>query len=184
MTRPVKTKRDFVRRYRRGEFGNASPTWDSPSEFDTSGYRDGPVHLRNRQAGGLGTYDVNPQDVATELQKLVEKGVDTRDIYISAMAPHHLGTIQGEVIQSIYYLDLRYNTLKLPMRDGFAVESLRATGLFAVTLLKQYMNDCSWEWLTVLLRKYPGHVIEFSCFSRNWGTIPGFNTVFWEVRNY
>lgn len=180
---PVLTKRDMVRRYGRGEFGNRAPTWMTLAEFQSSKYR-GLVHIRNRVAGGPTWYNIPESEVTAEWIKLVESGISADSLYLSGMAPHHLGTIQGEVMRSTDYLTLRYNTQKLPMREGFSVENLQATGSVALILLRYYMNDPSYEWLNVLLDRYPEHVVEFSCFSCCWGTVPRHNGVIWEVRNY
>ena len=67
----------------------------------------------------------------------------------------------------------------------FAIEvSYSLRGLSATQILQAKMNDLSWQWLNYLLEEYPDHVVEFSCFSKCWGTVPGYNTVFWEVRRY
>jgi hypothetical protein len=55
--KPVLSKRDFVRRYSQGEFGNASPTWNHVSDWGRAGYK-GLVHIRNRIAGEQTWYDV------------------------------------------------------------------------------------------------------------------------------
>lgn len=192
MYKPVLTKRDFVRRYKAGEFGNASPTWNTLKEFlhdhlisvchylDYK-FKEGNVyHFRNRVAGGKTYYNQTGQEIIN-----LWNGVDRPgDYYCSEMAPHHKGTIQGELGYVAGDLCLTYNTQQLPMRDGFAVETKHKQGILAWLLLQDYMCHNSFYWLKHLLCEYPGHVIEFSCFSTNWGTLPHYNTVFWEVRSY
>lgn len=178
---PVLTKKDFVRRFQKNEFGNRSPVWDSLAEFQASDYQ-GLVHIRNRIAGGDTWYNIPHTEVTAKWIELVKQGYKADSLYLAAMAPHHLSTLQGEVMRSTSYLHLRYNTQKLPMREGFAIEDLHADGTRAVVLLRYYMNDLSWEWLNKLLTRYPEHVVEFSCFDTCFGTIPRYNTIWWEVR--
>lgn len=187
---PVLTKRDFVRRYALGEFGNSSPTWKTFTEFnryvaETYGNVDieceSPqrYHLRNRAAQGVTHYDLHYVEAWSKWLKLCQHGTDW---YCSQMAPTHLTLINGEAIQSETGLQLYYSTVKKPMRDSLREGGRQATGLVALEILKWAMNARSYEWLQVLLDRYPFHVVEFSCYSKCWGTIPHYNTTFWEVR--
>lgn len=171
---PVLTKADFVRRYKAGEFGNHAPTWNTVKELEESGYK-GEVHLRNRVAGGATFYNLSVR-MAVHLWKGKERGY-----YCSGMAPHQYNLVQGELQDG----NITFTTeVGLPMREALAKRTQHARGIIANILLQQFMCPNSWEWLQVLLYRYPGHVIEFSTFSRNWGTLPNYNTVFWEIRLY
>jgi hypothetical protein len=178
---PVLTKQDEVRRFLANEFGNRGQNWHTYEEFAASGYR-GLVHLRNRRVAGIAThYNVPAADVKDWWQRLR----NTRDWHIAAMAPHHCNLLQGEVQQTERGLSLYYSTAPgLPMRNALAKDGKQVHGIISVCLLKHYLCQRSYEWLQVLLERYPGHVIEFSTFGVNWGTVPGMNTVFWEVRLY
>jgi hypothetical protein len=70
------------------------------------------------------------------------------------------------------------------MRDALKEESHEAHGLKAKMLLEHYLDAPSYNWLLGLLEWYPDHVVEFSCYGKKWGTVPGFNTIYWEVRKY
>jgi hypothetical protein len=177
----VNSKPDFARRYKAGEFGNGSPTWDTAQEFRRSGYR-GIVHLRNRVAGGETYYNKSPE----ELLFIWGAVRDPAAWYCSAMAPHtEYGTWQGELVETAQGLELCWTSAKQPMRQAMAHYQGTDYGLPVVMALRRWMCPNSLEWTYELLRRYPGHVIEFSCFSRPWGTLyPKFNTVFWEVRKY
>lgn len=183
---PVNNKPDFVRRYKLGEFGNHSPSWDTVTEFLKSGYSGGLVHLRNRVAGGPTWYDVQPGDVHLMSNMIVSRSLARfEDLYVSAMAPTSLTTFQGEVMEnSIGQLSLYYSTVPEPMRASLLAGGKQVAGLHATMLLRHYLNSRSYSWLQWLLDAYPRHVVELSCYSKCWGTEPGFNTVFWEVRNY
>jgi hypothetical protein len=115
---------------------------------------------------------------------LVNEGVAESSLYISAMAPHEHGTIQGEVQRTEHGLALLCTFATLPMREALAIHSAQLYGLHALMRLRTYLCANSYDWMMYLLDTYEGHVIEFTSFSRFWGTVPRMNTVFWEVRKY
>lgn len=181
---PVLTKADFVRRYKAGEFGNASPTWNNLSDFLVTGGH-GKFHIRNRIANGPTWYNLDAGELMFKWAELVAQGVKPDELYISAMAPHHLNVIQGEVQRSAKHLDLFYSAVpNKPMRDALAECAHQVHGATARLLLRFYLNQRSYEWMEWLLAEYPDHVVEFSVFQKCWGTVPGHNCVFWEVRKY
>jgi hypothetical protein len=183
---PVLTKADFTRRYKAGEFGNASPTWDTVQEYLASGYNQGPIHIRNRVAGGPTWYDVKPGEVLSTYTEIVGFGkAKSEELYFSAMAPTPLTTLQGEwMLDTCGIPQLYYSRIAKPMRASLAEGGKQASGLVARALTQAFMNYRSLAWFEWLKLDYPEHVIEFSCYSRCWGTVPGHNTVFWEVRKY
>ena len=186
MPKPVLTKRDFVRRYAAGEFGNASPTWDSVVEWcsDEPWERFGSLyHIRNRIAGAATWYNVDYRRLEWVWQEALAKFLSGQ-LYISAMAPTEKTVLQGEVQRGLWGLDLYYTTVAKPMREALRVASYSVRGIIAVSLLRQHLCPNSYDWLMHLLDSYPGHVVEFSTYSVEWGTVPGYNTVFWEVRKY
>lgn len=182
---PALTKADFVRRYQRGEFGNASPTWNSYSDWrhdwQPDGWEDRPYHIRAMVAGAPTFYNVPGYRVEDAWKQAKKVGVD---YYISEMAPTEKTLFQGEVRRSINHVDLYYSLLRLPMRDALHRGGRHANGLVAVCLLRSFLCPASYDWLQHLLDRYVGHTVEFSTYEVNWGTLPGYNTVFWEVRNY
>lgn len=182
MSNPVLTKQDFVKRYKAGEFGNASPTWNNPDEFRESGYV-GLVHIRNRVASADTWYNVRSCMVQSVWREALEK-FSPESLYISAMAPMHQCIFQGEVIQTEQGLSLLYSRVAKPMREALSEESKNVKRTIAVVLLRSFLCARSLDWLHVLLKRYPFHAVEFSTFSREWGTLRGYNTVFWEVRLY
>jgi hypothetical protein len=187
---PVLTKKGFVTRYSTGEFGNASPTWNTPdllldwgaiklgeSSDDTTL---GLFHLRNRQTAGQTYYNIGWADCVGRWFSQANR----KEWYASQMAPTERTILQGEVQQGTNGLELFYTTVAKPMRDALRERSEQVYGITAVSLLRRYLCPNSYEWLQVLLDRYPFHVVEFSSYSCNWGTIPGYNTVFWEIRKY
>lgn len=188
---PVKTKTDMVQRYARGEFGNCSPTWNSPSElFTDKPNRRGEdnltlYHIRNRIVGGQTWYNVPRIYLLDKWQehRLSWPPQPDANFYISEMAPKHL--LNGELMRTHEGLVLFYSTVQKPMRDSLREGGREAKGLTAKFILQHYMNQRSYDWTMLLLDRYPDHVIEFTVVDRCWGTVPGFNTLFWEVRkNY
>lgn len=189
--KPVLSKRDFTKRYAEGEFGNASPTWHSLEDFikdrakhhRNGGYHPIPglFHLRNRVAGGSTYYNL-PASAAMELWRT---SANASQWYLSEMAPTELTLIQGEVMQCEQgSISLFYSTIAKPMREALTLGGVQQKGIIAVSLLRHFMDTASYEWLQTLLERYPDHVVEFSTYDKCWGTLPNFNSVFWEVRHY
>lgn len=203
------SKQDFSRRYKAGEFGNASPTWDTLEEFKATtldldslrgrtatdaelksrwGYgKNQRFHLRNRVIGGPTHYNLTSK----ELCDLWYQNINSPNWYCSAMAPTARTVIQGEICRSsqclvyggypLYFLGTE---VKKPMREALAEHQFEHHGFWAIRYLQSKMRSNSWEWLNHLLDTYPDHVVEFSVYAICWGTVPHYDTVFWEVRKY
>jgi len=189
--RPVLFKRDFVRRYSLGEFGNRSPTWDTFDEWrnfvqeaysspDLAQESSQRYHLRNRVAGGATHYDLSAYSAYARWQDQA----DRTQWYLSEMAPTEKTLFQGEVVETEQGLTLFYSTVAKPMRESLALGGTSVKGVLVTMLLRRYLCPNSLDWLYTLLERYPEHVVEFSTYATNWGTLPRFNTVFWEVRKY
>jgi len=181
--KPVLTKRDFTERYAAGEFGNHSPTWHTLNDFMLSldGKWDEKLyHLRNRVAGGETYYNI----AGLEAEFLWKKQSNQTDFYVSEMAPTEKTIIQGELMRSTNGLYLHYSMEPRPMREALSLRSYHIYGIMADSILRHYMDPQSYEWTMELLNRYPDHVVEFSTYSIEWGTVPGYNTVWWEVRKY
>jgi hypothetical protein len=182
---PVLSKPSFARRYLANEFGNRAPSWDTLSEYLKSGYRGGLVHIRNRVAGGPTWYDVEPGAVEPLAQRIVARGIASwEQLYFSGMAPTRRTSLQGEAMETETGLYLYYSRVPKPMRASLLEGGRDARGIVARELLRYYMDSSSYDGLRVLFDRYPEHVVEFSCYSVNWGTLPNRNTIIWEVRKY
>ncbi len=183
--RPVLYKKDFSVRYAQGEFGNHSPTWNTLEEFLDDPHMisiitrlDGLVHLRNRITWGPTYYNIRPSVAIDWWRKMP----DPHNWYCSEMAPTEKTLLQGEVLRGVWGLELYYTTVKKPMREALLERSQSVRGIMASLLLQQVMCPSSYEWLQYLLESYVDHVVEFSVYDCEWGTVPGHNAVFWEVR--
>lgn len=184
---PVLTKSDFVRRYELEEFGNRAPTWNTLDEFLASGIQktDQLVHIRNRVAGGQTWYNITANCVGLWTDRILQAGKYTLpNLYYSLMCPTEHTTIQGEVYDSCVGLTMYYSTVKKPMREALKEGGRQVGAVASRLLLQQFLNFSSYSWMEWLLHAYPDHVIEFTALNKNWGTEPGHNTLFWEVRKY
>ena len=195
---PVLTKADFTLRYKRGEFGNTSPTWLTCSDLLKWAQANYPwdrwprpvpglYHLRSRIPAGPTHYNLGWSEV-------VAKWCDVPDPdnwYCSAMAPEHRKTLNGELVVLPGELWLTYSTLPLPMREAFAKGQRHARNSAALAILRHVMCPNSYEWLQHLLDEFShedqrlNHAVEFSTYDCPWGTMyPHFNSCFWEIRRY
>lgn len=182
--RPVLTKTDFVSRYNQGEFGNRSPTWNSIRELPKT-LPPGLYHLRSRIKGGKTWYDV-PAPLVSFVTKniLLNREIEEKDLYVSAMCPTEDTILVGEVFRGVSGYNLSYRTEAVNMRQAQSMGFKFCTGLLSYSILKSKMDPNSFEWLEFLLEAYPDHIVEFTTLRRTWGTLPRFNTLFWEVRKY
>lgn len=182
--KPILNKRQFVKEYMKGTFGNRSPTWDNISEFLEHDRGPGPFHIRNRIRSAHTWYDIAGRNVPAVWEAALRAGYDPKDLYISQMAPTSKTLIQGEIQQTPAGIALFHTCVALPMREALAVNSHQDYGIIALETLRHFMCVNSYEWMETLLDRYPGHVLEFSTYSCNFGTVPGRNTVWWECRLY
>jgi hypothetical protein len=183
-------KKQFVKLYNQGVFGNHSPTWDTLEEFlrfkyqlDRSNYI-GLCHIRNRIANGPTWYNVPCIEVEHRWKQLLKQGVSANNLYISLMAPTESTTFQGEVMLGIWGIELLYTTVALPMREALQQETKSARGIIASSLLQYFLDVNDYEWLMTLLDNFENHVVEFSVYDHCWGTLPGHRMVVWETRAY
>ena len=181
--RPVLTKKDFYRRYYQGEFGNTSYMWSNFLEWESSGYSK-LVAIRTLRPKGRCDYFIPNWDVAFRWNDFIDNGYHPEELNISAQIPEEDKLCQGEVsivdgkLHAWLSEDLR------PMRSALRENSFHLKGFKAHWYLKAKLCHNSWEWLWYLLENYPGHTVEFSTLRYSWGTIPGHNTIIWEVRKY
>ena len=180
---PVLTKRDFYRRFCAGEFGNHSPTWSTLDEYQQSRY-DKPIAIRTFRQGSRCDYMIPQDQVVDRYHSFLADGYAPNELNYSAQCPEEDKLLQGEVCQSPRGLEFFGSTSLEPMRVALTTAGFRCHGLTAHSWIKTHMCPNSWEWLQILLSRYPGHVIEFTTLRYNWGVLPRFNTLFWETRFY
>jgi hypothetical protein len=182
--KPVLTKQNFVRRYAAGEFGNNCGVWNNISDWllDLDRPQWDLWHIRNRLPNRWSKYNVPTDKLVWEWFKACSHG---HDCYVSPMGPPDKERLlQGEVSFGPWGYRLLYSTVPAPMRDALAKKSMEVTGVAALWILKRYLCLNSFEWLEYLLHTYEDHVVEFTVYRKPWGSLPGYNTIFWEVRKY
>lgn len=69
-------------------------------------------------------------------------------------------------------------------REAMPRRGVQLYGLAARRVLQRHLNPSSLADLEAVLEQWPGHVVELSACDRCIGTIPGRNSVIWEVRLY
>lgn len=189
----VLTKKDFVRRYAAGEFGNRPRTWYSPEDWwQTPELHDGSYgwswngpklfHLRSKRLSNETYYNLTINQLLGQLTKV--KG-SSDDYYVSEMVNHSLNVIQGELQTVRGTLHLRYSlapnlNMREAMVDGIAKT---ATNLEALAILQSQLQPQDYDWMQELRARYPGHVIEFGSFSQEVGVLQT-KLIIWEVRLY
>lgn len=180
---PVLTKKDFVARFLKDEFGNRTQNWDTYHEFQQSGY-EGLVHIRSRIAGAKTWYNVPAADVFYEMRQIIAYGeAEEKNLYLAAMAPTSETTFQGEVYRSEQGLALYYSTVPKPMRESLAEGGKQVMGLTAKLLLEHYLDPVDYDWIQELLDRFDSHVVEFSCYNIRTGILNR-RMIVWETRLY
>jgi hypothetical protein len=160
-----------------GRFGNAMQVWSSVDEVLASGYV-GLVSIRSREV----SHPVRLYHVPTcELREVVA-GLGNRaagSLTFCESPADELRLINGELCDG----SLFYSQAKLPMRFALERDGCQVHGLRAKMLLRSCLTPGDYEWLEALQEDFPGHVIEFTGFSRRVGNLRRQMCV-WEVRKY
>lgn len=170
------TKKDFYRRWLAMEFGNRVRMWSNQADLLVS-YFAGTVTARAKEAAGRCYYRVPVKEAATSPAYA--------GMTFNESAPDDYLTIQGELMHdTLQGYALFSSTEQLPMRKALASSGVQYYGLQALGRIKYFCNAKSYAMMMELLDLYPEAVVEFGCYSRCLGEIPGHNTVIWEVRNY
>ncbi len=99
------------------------------------------------------------------------------------MAPVDRTILNAEVRRSERHLDLHYSRKPVPLRESLTCESAArwADGLKAESILRWALDPTSYDWLQLLLDR--GEVVELSAYEIGCGVL-GWNTCFWEVRDW
>lgn len=174
----IRTKWQMYQLWKTGAFGNKVRHWNTLEDFLASGYV-GRCGFRSTtpSSPNMGVFD-SPSELVAALP-------NTHEVLVFSEGTHdNFLLVQGELARGASGLYLHYSTEKLVMRRALATSPQNATGLKVHTILRYFCDPNSYEDLMLLLDMYPGHVVEFSTFSKNLGEIPGRNTVIWEVRHY
>lgn len=182
----VRTRDDFLRRFKLGEFGNQTPFWPSLNAYldDENGRNYQRLSIRNRIEREASWEDVPRNELKEKWNLLLmENAAQARDLYVLAYPPIETIRIQGEVrVGSANELMLTASYIAKPYEQAMAERSSLVSGLVADRILRQYLDWRSYDHLLILLDRYRGHTIRFQTFADHWGTVPLFNTIYIDVR--
>lgn len=174
-----------------GNYGNKLRSWITISDWQRSGFG-GNIGLRMRSGfgGGKCIYNITPDNLQKEFDKLVSSGVNPDTIMINEMAPNTM-VLQGEYFNGISVVNnevlfgcFLYSTAKLQMREALRKDPKTTCGLVANLMLQHYMTSSSWEDWQLLIDQYQDHVLEVSIYQNCLGDTPNRNALVWEVRKY
>lgn len=183
MKNKIRNKIEMYDLYERGDFGNRFECWPSLDALIQSDHP-GPFNIRHKTLGLSGWIYMNLSR-SQLIQTVRDKNLRPYECHFTAgdQADARYRTFQGEVQEDEHGWSLHYSFARLPMRPALAEHGAFAQGLAARWLIRRFMDAPSYENLLDLFDRYPGHVVEFTCFSRKVGVL-GWNTVYWEVRSY
>ena len=178
----ISSKREFFDLWRRGALGNTPRTWLDAQAAWRSG---APlVAFREVGCGGGGRHDIVPH--ADVLRTAEEWRAAGRSYSLDETTPDHLCVLQGEVGRTWRGLEGLCGTYtRLRMRESLRAGLLRPIGGATVLAwMERFMDPSSRDDVLALLDLYPAAMVEFACYERDVGVIPGRNTIIWEVRDY
>lgn len=178
----VRRKRQMYRMLAEGRFGNTINQYSSVKEWQASGEdRLYPYWgVRTKTPGGPCRLNCPAGEVADTVASFSPHPPNI-SVMISSVGNV---TFLGELMDAAGGLVLtgkehppRVHDWRPEMR-----QPTTWTGVAVPLTLRKHLNPSSHADLMELLVQYPGHVYEFSCLDVNYGTVPGRNTIIWEVR--
>lgn len=160
-----------------GKFGNTNICWKTLEEYKASGNKQR-LCIRSMIPGGLFEYDFPPEELESRLSKRRDKWI------ISPLADgDNDRVIQGAVVNTTEGLYLNYSYAQLDWRSALNMMGHHVYRTEAKIILNYYLDCPSIENINYLLEEYPDHVIEFTTYNHDAGTLNN-NTLIWEVRYY
>jgi len=173
-------KADNILALQEGLFGNAPRQWQTLDDVANE-WGDNPIVVRPRTPGGKCWYEVTPIGWFLEYYKC--GWFDPADYYFNEPIDNKSVTLNAEVTRSTGRLEMFYATEPMHMRPALREHGRHAHGLTALTILRHFACERGREVVEGLLDQFLGHVVEFTCMTKPYGTL-GWKTVVWEVRNY
>jgi hypothetical protein len=195
----IRDKREMYDLQRRGLLGNFLPAY-SWREFLEQKPR-GMFGFRHRTKSGSPLFRRRMSEVEVEeyVRGLLKSGAIVEgDVVVSVdtSLTDEWRTLQGEVMRSLprvgggpreaLGLTLSYAQLfsEWTCREEMRQSNLTTLhGLEADQMLRRFLDERSYDWMRELTDAYPDAVVEFTSFSHALGVF-GWNTIFWEVRDY
>lgn len=181
-------KREQIALWQSHAFGNSLRSWNSVEELLESGYQ-GPVSMRCTVPDSkLCRYNVPIAEVRFYLKHYLNNfSIPADQFYFGEMAPDEKLTLQGELKRGDTGWELTYSTVPgLRMRECLLNDAgvRHATGLAALTIVRQALTPSSFEDLMACFDRWPDRVLEFSAYRCTLGDLPGRNAIVWEHRDY
>ncbi|VVB82810.1 Uncharacterised protein [uncultured archaeon] len=166
-------------------FGNRALTWNSIDEIINSGWK-GKICICSKKGieRTRTPFALTLEETILKIQEFKNEGIPEETLIFNQSMPDEHLTIQGEMMRSTENYSLVYSTIQAPMNLAFKKETLHATGLKALNLLKGNLCSSSYENMQTIFEMFPDSIIEFSAYDIDVGNILNRNTVIWEVRNY
>lgn len=184
---PITNKQTMYRMLARGDFGNTIPQYFSIDTWERSqDYQRIPMWgVRTMVPGGPCRLYCPRDEVRTtaEQPEFRAAGINI-SMMIDAVTQV---TLWGEVYDAPYGLVVYGIENPEPgdsWRKRMPHEGRHWEGTAARLLLRRKLNPNSLDDLEILRDRWPGHVYEFSAVEGCFGTVPGRNTIIWEVRAY
>jgi hypothetical protein len=182
----ILNKREFFELWEAGCLGNRTRLWRDPEQAVRDAKRLEIPEIGFRQMGraGGGAWEKVPRSRVIETaSRWREAG---RSFILDDGAPDEYRTCQGEIARTYRglegYIEVGGH---LPMRQALAAGLMKSVGpAMVLALLDRFMDPSSRDDLDAIWDLYPDATVEFTCFSRDVGVLPGRNTLFWEVRDY
>ena len=183
MREPIRSKDVMYRTLVAGGFGNTCPVYFSVGEW-----------LR-AENGGVPLWGVRSHTSGDPRARLDVPTAVVADYCRSVFGDHgfnitpmvdHMLAFRGEVYDAGSRGLVLFGVAgrrELKWRPAFRQYGREYTGSAAAVVLRTVMNGNSYDDLQILLEQYPGHVVEFTALEREFGTVPGRNSVVWEVRD-
>lgn len=169
-----------------GKLGNTLPQFFSVEEWRDSGLVDKFAWWGVRTLVPLGPCRLNcPTSEVEETARrpeFVAAGVN-----ISIMVDRICRvTLWAEIqeLPQLYLYGIEHPPQDASWRKLMPTQGRGYEGLQARMLLQKHLNPNALDDLEILLARYPGHVIEFSCVDRCFGCHDLRNMIVWEVRKY
>lgn len=179
----ITDKRTMYRMLSQGCFGNTVPAFMGLEAWEARGQE------WNAPAWGvrsLASGDPRMRlDLPTEEVPAYCRSVFGSDPFnISPMVDPWL-TLRAEVFDSPIGIACRYviGRPELKWRRAFDECGQYSDRPWARMMLKEHLNPNSYDDLTAIFDRYPGHVVELTAINRCFGTVPHRNAVIWEVRD-
>ena len=183
----INNKKDFYELWNQSHcpLGNRPRTFSSLEEALAFPTKNG-LSLRYKGSAGSSILEhgLTHEQLGRRVQELINDGSQLSLMQFSEDFPKHsTRLINGDVWRSEQGLYFNYshknNVLRYALRD----DGRHAENTHALMLLRECLDGNSYDFLNYLLNEYENHVVEISAFDCKVGVL-GWNTIFWEVRNY